>query len=689
VTPPLGQAVRLTFGGGLLAAAGYLVGGMVRAPHGAARADLLAALPALLLVVLLSICVRRRRYDDPATRRLLSWVQLVIVVRYLVWRALATLPSPAWTPGALGAYGFLAAELFAGWLEYYMGGRNLIHRSSRSAQADRRPAWYGARPPRVAVLIPTYNETEEILHRTVVGASSLVYPNYDVWVLDDGNRDWLRELCGRLKVGYLRRATNTGYKSGNLNAAIAHLCRGQAPPEFVAVFDADFVPRKTFLRRVMPLLHDPRVGLAQTPQFFFNPDPFQQTFKSRDVWPDDMRPYLEGVLPSLDAAGHASCVGTSFVARCSALKAIGGFATESVADDTLTSIKLRDAGFQTVYLDECLSAGVTTEGLREYLSQRARWCLGNLQIAFGPWGAARRLRGWRRALAVATEFGRPALVLVDWLWYVLPALFFWTGYSLIDADARSALSYMAPLFVFRFAVAWLSNGATLPIVEDATRLVSDFAVIPGFIKGVRERSIRAFPVTEKGRLRRRHTAHWRLLLPILSLMALTGLGLFFGLVHHSPFRGRDPGDSRLWIDAVALQKLLVLYVAASVCFERPRHRKHERFSAARPVVLTAGGLSSSGHLEDLSETGCRAALTPAPSPGVEGIVEIGGVGRYSAAVVRIARSGAIGLALRPTAEERADLIRALYCTDDFFVPARSWSFAKAMRPILLSLCGRA
>ena len=68
---------------------------------------------------------------------------------------------------------------------------------------------------------------------------------------------------------------------------------------------------------------------------------------------------------------------------------IGGFPTDSVTEDYLLTLRLRQIGYRTVYLNERLSLGLAPEGLREYIVQRSRWCLGFMQICVGRSGPLR------------------------------------------------------------------------------------------------------------------------------------------------------------------------------------------------------------------------------------------------------------------------------------------------------------
>jgi cellulose synthase (UDP-forming) len=197
---------------------------------------------------------------------------------------------------------------------------------------------------RVDVLIATYNEEAAILTRTIVGSLAIDFPRLRVWVLDDGRRVWLEQLCAEKGAGYLTRPDNRHAKAGNINHALDVLRRSADPPEFVAIFDADFVAQPRFLWRTLPLFHDERVGLVQTPQHFFNNDPIQSNLLIGHVWPDEQRFFFNHVLPSKDAWGAAFCCGTSSIVRMRALEEIGGFATESVTEDFLVTLKLDRRG---------------------------------------------------------------------------------------------------------------------------------------------------------------------------------------------------------------------------------------------------------------------------------------------------------------------------------------------------------
>ncbi|MCW8959132.1 MAG: glycosyltransferase, partial [Gammaproteobacteria bacterium] len=117
---------------------------------------------------------------------------------------------------------------------------------------------------RVAVFIPTFDESEDLVRNTLIAALHMDYP-HETWLLDDGNRPSMRAQAEELGVRYLARSDNTHAKAGNLNHALAH-----TDADFIAVFDADHAPQRHFLERTLGYLAaDDKVAFVQTPQDFF------------------------------------------------------------------------------------------------------------------------------------------------------------------------------------------------------------------------------------------------------------------------------------------------------------------------------------------------------------------------------------------------------------------------------------
>src|SRR5689334_11685384 len=223
----------------------------------------------------------------------------------------------------------------------------------RSKEADLLQAEFSTRPeeewPTVDVFIPTYNEPLDVLERTIVGALALDYPKdkFKVYVLDDKRRDWLREYCESKGAFWMIRPDNFHAKAGNMNAAFK-----KTDGEFIAIFDADFVPYRNFLKRTVPFFQEPTIGIVQTPQHFFNKDPVQSNLSLEKVWPDEQRLFFDEMATSRDAWDVSFCCGSCSIARRSAIDAIGGFPHDSITEDLLTTLAMLNRGYKTRYLNE-------------------------------------------------------------------------------------------------------------------------------------------------------------------------------------------------------------------------------------------------------------------------------------------------------------------------------------------------
>ena len=500
--------------------------------------------PAALVLGLALVALPFCRKDAPAVRAILFAVAILLSWRYMAWRFAETIPPLGFTIDA--AVGWSFALLEAGTVASSSLAFLILSRTrDRCAEAGRHAAWWRPGPaPFVDVLVATYNEEEAILERTIVGALAVRHPNTRVWVLDDARRPWLRDMCSRLGARYLTRTDNAHAKAGNINAAFEVL-RGLAePPAFVAVLDADFVPHRDFLERALALFHDPAVGLVQTPQHFFNPDPIQHNLGIGRAYPDEQRFFFDHIQPSRDAWGLAFCCGTSSVMRWSALEAIGGFPVGSVTEDYLITLRLREEGYDTVYLNEPLTEGLAPEGLGEYITQRGRWCLGLMQIIRGPMGPFARNR-----LGLLDRVG-----LVDSLLYwattypfrlaclATPLLYWFFGITVVNAPVAGVVGHFLPyLLAVLVAANWTSGGLVVPVLNDVGQVLGAKEITKAVAIGLARPKGHKFKVTAKGGDRDRVVVQWPLLRPLLALFALTVAGLLFSPVTGVVF-DRDAGD---------------------------------------------------------------------------------------------------------------------------------------------------
>jgi cellulose synthase (UDP-forming) len=602
----------------------------------------------------------RREYV--VARSLMVAIVLLLLVRYFGWRITSTIPPIGWTADFIVGCLFLiveAASLAAGALSLVFLSRT----TDRTPEVEANKQWLAGRhAPLIDVLICTYNEEKSILERTIIGATGMRYPNYRVWVLDDGRRDWLEKLANELGCRYLTRPDNKHAKAGNINHALRHVAELAEPPEYVSVLDADFVPMPEFLTRAMCLFRDHDVGVVQTPQHFINADPIQTNLAASEVWPDEQRFFFDILMPSKDAWGAAFCCGTSSVIRFSALMKIGGFPTDSVTEDYLLTLRLKEIGVRTVYLNERLTLGLAPEGLKEYITQRGRWCLGFMQVVrgrSGPFSRQSRLGVVDRLSLVEALMSWTAIYIAKVFGLVIPSLYLLLGIKAVHADLSELLVYFLPFYVWHsLTMAWISRGRSMAVMSDVAQYIALPAVLKAMVTGLLRPQGHKFAVTAKGGDRDQRFIEWPLLRIYGTVLAITLAGIVYAFVLHLQGDSIAYGGLAL---AWSLYNAIILMIVCFVCIEQPRRRKAERFERDVPVLFDVGGRPGIYRLADISITGARFVSDNPPPAGTAVRCTLQGR-QVAALIVRHTRNG-FGIRFDEGLDARVDLIRAFYSGD--------------------------
>jgi cellulose synthase (UDP-forming) len=637
----------------------------------------------------------RRWLARPAAQAALVAGLALIVARYLHWRVVETvLPARTLDAETLFIWALFAVELLA-WFDAAVMFAALLRRTDRSAEADRHEARLRAGPPSalpsVDVFIATYNEPPEVLERTLVGALALDWPaeRLKIWVLDDGGRAWLRDLCAEKGAGYLTRPDNSHAKAGNINAALR-----RTEGAFFMVLDADFVPRTDFLRRTMGFFEDPSIGIVQVPHGFFNRDPMQTNLDMRRTLPDDQRLFFEAIMPGRDGWDCAFCCGSNAVTRRAAIEAAGGgLPTGSITEDMLLTLVLLRHGYKTRYLDERLAVGLAPESLQAFFVQRARWARGALQILYlrdGPLGPGLRLR--ERILFLPTHWLSQALSQTAAM--SVPAIYLWTGLApLAEVSAAGVLGYQLPAIVGAIGVAHLLAPREFhPLAATAHATLQALRLLPVVASTLAKPFGHAFRVTPKGA-----DAGGGAVTDRPTLYAAVGLMLAtaFGLLINASYNLEIVDNTTLTpiVAFWATANMTVLLVVASMATSPPRLRQEERFELDEPcrVILRENGRlrMAGGRVLDLSLSGIRLKLeakgaNAAPFEPGEGdwlLVDLEGVGPLPACIRRRSGDGLLGARLHlPPSAARDALIRRLFASglDNSVRRAQPWRILMAM-----------
>jgi cellulose synthase (UDP-forming) len=566
----------------------------------------------LLLGVLavMKISPRPHRWS----RWLVVGVLLLLMGRYVVWRSLSTLnlADPLNGIFSLWLFSLEMMMLLSSSIQLILmlNIKNRTHQASQLASA----VLSGHFTPSVDILIPTYNEPPCILRRTIIGCQAIDYPNKTIYVLDDTQRPEIQQLTTELGCQYITRSNNRYAKAGNLNHALS-LTSG----ELITVFDADFIPTQNFLTRTVGFFQNEKVGLVQTPQSFYNADPIAHNLGLEDVLTPEEEVFYRQIQPIRDGVGGVVCSGTSFVVRRSALEAAGGFVTNTLSEDYFTGIRIAALGYELIYLDEKLSAGLAAESIAAHTAQRLRWARGTLQAFFikeNPLTIPglrpiQRLAHFEGLLHWFTSFSRVGFL-------IMPLAYSFISVIPLRANVAETLYFFLPYYVVQVSVfAWLNHRSRSAMLSDIYSLALCFPLALTVIQVMLNPFAKAFQVTPKGVLRDRVAFNWDLAWPLIILFIGTSVSLWRNLgmafMHCSWGHAITPNDAELfkgiglgWI--WSLYNLLLLGVSLLILVDVPKSDLYEWFELRRIVRLDRAEKTAWGVTTMLSEVGAIISL---------------------------------------------------------------------------------
>jgi cellulose synthase/poly-beta-1,6-N-acetylglucosamine synthase-like glycosyltransferase len=276
----------------------------------------------------------------------------------------------------LASYFFVLIILaFYGWHRYY-----LVYMYMRNRDRQPRPGPQLSPLPVVTIQLPLYNEMY-VADRLIGSVCQIDYPHdrLEIQVLDDSTD----ETCGiaeaavrryasqGIDIKYFHRADRTGYKAGALEAGLA-VARG----EFVAIFDADFLPSPEFLLKLMPHFADPKIGMVQARWGHINQD-YSLLTKIQSILLDGHFVLEHG------ARNRAGCFfnfnGTAGVWRRAAIEDAGGWQHDTLTEDLDLSYRAQLRGWRFVFVPDLVAPAEVPVEMNAFKSQQHRWAKGSIQ----------------------------------------------------------------------------------------------------------------------------------------------------------------------------------------------------------------------------------------------------------------------------------------------------------------------
>jgi cellulose synthase/poly-beta-1,6-N-acetylglucosamine synthase-like glycosyltransferase len=240
--------------------------------------------------------------------------------------------------------------------------------------------------PRVTIQLPIYNE-RYVIERLVEAISRFDYPPelLDVQVLDDSTdetQEVARNCVDRfaaqgMPIVYIHRCSREGYKAGALENGLQ-----TANGQFIAIFDADFVPSPDFLRLTIPYfmnpLGGPGIGMVQTRWTYLNRD-YSLLTQVETILLDGHFVIEHGARSRRGTFFNFN--GTAGVWRRKAIDQAGGWQHDTLTEDTDLSYRAQLQGWKFLYLPHIECPSELPVDMNGFKAQQARWAKGLMQTA--------------------------------------------------------------------------------------------------------------------------------------------------------------------------------------------------------------------------------------------------------------------------------------------------------------------
>ncbi|MFN5148516.1 MAG: cellulose synthase family protein [Flavobacteriia bacterium] len=259
-------------------------------------------------------------------------------------------------------------------------------KNKRKKTSEQKPVYEPSTAPMVTVQLPMFNELY-VADRIIETIANFDYPQdkLQIQVLDDSTDETkdviakkVAEVAARgINIQHIHRVDRTGYKAGALDAAM-----DRVQGEFIAIFDADFIPDPDFLQKTMPHFQDEKIGVVQTRWGHIN--------KTYSVLTELQAFGLNGHFAieqgGRNSAGHfINFNGTGGVWRKKCIEEAGGWEHDTLTEDLDLSYRAQIKGWQFKYLEDVVAPAELPITMSALKSQQHRWMKGGAECFVKMW----------------------------------------------------------------------------------------------------------------------------------------------------------------------------------------------------------------------------------------------------------------------------------------------------------------
>lgn len=259
--------------------------------------------------------------------------------------------------------------------------------------------------PKVSIHIPAYFEPPEMLKQTLDAVANLDYPNFECVVIINNTPDptfWqpIQDHCRTLgeRFIFINAEKVQGFKAGALKIAMA---RTAADAEIIGVIDADYMVTSNWLKDLVPAFADPRVGLVQAPQDHRDGNQSLMHYAMNGEYAG----FFDIGMVQRNESDAIIVHGTMCLIRRAAMDMAGGWAGDTICEDTDLGLAIIEHGWTTHYTNTRYGYGLLPDTYEAFRKQRHRWAYGGFQIVKKHWrrflpGASRLSQDQKREFAL-------------------------------------------------------------------------------------------------------------------------------------------------------------------------------------------------------------------------------------------------------------------------------------------------
>ena len=259
--------------------------------------------------------------------------------------------------------------------------------------------------PKVSIHIPAYFEPVEMLKQTLDAVSRLDYPNFECVCIINNTPDpefWqpIQDHCRALgeRFKFINAEKVQGFKAGALRIAME---RTAADAEIIGIIDADYVVHPDWLKDLVPVFADPRVGLVQAPQEHRDGDRSLMHY----IMNGEYAGFFDIGMVQRNECNAIIVHGTMCLIRRSAMDMAGGWSSDTICEDTDLGLTIQQQGWLTHYTNVRYGEGLLPDTYEAFKKQRHRWAYGGFQIVKKHWrrfmpGASRLTPDQRREFSL-------------------------------------------------------------------------------------------------------------------------------------------------------------------------------------------------------------------------------------------------------------------------------------------------